>query len=253
MNMNHLIKRIKEKTGLSRFLKTSYTDHDIYDIIVNHALKDFERYFKAEAELGVIPLNGRRIGSDVILIPDWIVQKVERAGLRIEGIHSIRFTNTYMDRTGIGQMLGHRMASLSLEAAYTAQYEMQRFGSSDIYYNYVNSCHFEKPNRLRFLWNNTVPEGTSITLSLRTSLSPNLVGVDQGREHTFFELALLSVMEIIYQNEGKYISGNIQSGAGDIDLKIEDWAQAGEKRLEMLEVMQNNTILDQNQVKIMGD
>lgn len=253
MNINHLIKRIKEKTGLSRFLQTSYTDHDIYDIIINHALKDFERYFKVEADLGVIELNGRRIGSDVILIPDWIIQKVERAGLKVEGVHSIRFTNTFMDRTGIGQMLGHRMASLSLEAAYTANYEMQRFASSDLYYNYVNSCHFEKPNRLRFLWNNTVPLGTSITLSLRLSLAPNLIGVEQGREHTFFELALLSVMEIIYQNEGKYISGNIQSGAGDIDLKIEDWAQAGEKRLEMLETMQNNTILDQNQVKVLGD
>ena len=60
-------------------------------------------------------------------------------------------------------------------------------------------------------------------------------------------------MEIIYQNEGKYISGNIQSGAGDIDLKIEDWATAGERKLEMLKEMQNNTILDQNQVKILGD
>ena len=34
MNINKLIKRLKDELGLSRFVKLSYTDKDIYDNII---------------------------------------------------------------------------------------------------------------------------------------------------------------------------------------------------------------------------
>lgn len=249
MNINRLISNIKKESGLDRFLVTSYTDHDIYDIIIDVALKDYERMFKAEVEAGIISLTGNRIGPDVILLPDWMVRRVEASDLKIEGVHSIRFTNQFIDRSGIGQLMGHRLASMTMESAYTGIYEMQRFGSSDLFMNYLNSCHYEKPNRLRFIWNNTLPDGMGIELSLRTTIAPNLIGVEQGREYAFYNLAKYTVMWIIYQNEGKYLESSIQ----DLDIKIEEWQTAGEKRQELLQQMYSQSIRDQNEVKVLGD
>lgn len=249
MNINHLIKRIKDELGLSRYYKSSFTDHDIYKIIKEHALDEYGRYFKKEVELDRALLS-TRIGADIMLIPDWVIQKVEKCGLRVEDIKSIRFNRTVVpDRTGLGQIVAYKMDSLSLESAYTGMYEMQRIAGSDIFQNYLNTCHFEKPNRIRFLWNNTLPEGAECTLSLWVSMSPNLIGVDTGREHTFYELCKLSVMTVIYQNESKYIE-SISSGLGNINLKVEDWQNAANERKELLYKMYNDSILMQNQIKI---
>ena len=251
MNVNHLIRRIKDELGLSRYYKSAFTDHDIYNIISEHALKDFARYFKGEVEIGAVTLD-TKIGPDIYLIPNFIIDKLEASGLRLEDIHSIRWTNQSLDRTGIGQLVGQRLGSLSLDSAYAGIYEMQRFGGADIFQNYLNSCFFEKPNRIRMLWNNTAPDNITVTLSLRVSMNPNLIGIDTGREHTFYELCKLSVMTVLYQNEAKYIE-SISSGLGNINLKVDDWASAAEKKQELLNKMYNDSVLDQNVVKILGD
>lgn len=252
MNINHLIKRIKEDTGLGRFLITSYSDHDIYDIIVNHALKDFEQFFSAEVEVGNIVLTGSRMGSDVVLIPDWIIRKLEICGLTIKGINHVRFTNVYTDRSIMGNLTANRMSYMSLGSAYAGIYDSHRQASSDIFQNYLNSCWYEKPNRLRFLYNDSLPENMNVSLSFRVSILPNLIGIPTGREHAFYKLAKLTVMKIIYENEGKYID-SIASGDGNLNIKIDEWQAAGDKRDELLEEMYNQSILDQAQVKILGD
>ena len=81
MNINQLIKRIKDESGLTRYLKTSYTDHDIYKIIEEHVIKDYARYFKVEVELGQVTFT-EGIGADIFLIPDWIIKKFEECNLR---------------------------------------------------------------------------------------------------------------------------------------------------------------------------
>lgn len=250
MNINKLIKRIKDESGLTRFLKTSYTDHDIYKIIEEHVIKDYSRYFKVEVELGQVTFT-ENIGPDVFIIPEYIMKKFEECELRIEGIKSIRFDNyTMMDRTGLGQMLGYRMDSMNLDAAYAGQTAMNMQGGADIYQNYVNTCWFEKPNRIRFMWNKTAPLPCSVILSVWASCNPNLIGTAVGREHTLYELCKLTVQSIIYQNEGKYIE-NIASGLGNINLRIEEWATAGERKQELLKEMYNHSILQQEAVKIL--
>ena len=250
MNINQLIKRIKDESGLTRYLKTSYTDHDIYKIIEEHVIKDYARYFKVEVELGQVTFT-EGIGPDIFLIPDWIIKKFEECNLRIEGIKSIRFSNnTMMDRTGLGQMLGYRMDGMNLDAAFAGMSVMNRQGGSDIYQNYLNTCWFEKPNRIRFMWNSTADLPCTVTLSVWASCNPNLIGTAIGREHTLYELCKLTVQSVIYQNEGKYIE-NIASGIGNINLRIDEWASAGERKQELLNKMYNDSILHQQAVKIL--
>lgn len=250
MNINQLIKRIKDESGLTRYLKTSYTDHDIYKIIEEHVIKDYARYFKVEVELGQVTFT-EGIGPDIFLIPDWIIKKFEECNLRIEGIKSIRFSNnTMMDRTGLGQMLGYRMDGMNLDSAFAGMSVMNRQGGSDIYQNYLNTCWFEKPNRIRFMWNGTADLPCTVTLSVWASCNPNLIGTAIGREHTLYELCKLTVQSVIYQNEGKYIE-NIASGIGNINLRIDEWASASERKQELLNKMYNDSILHQEAVKIL--
>lgn len=250
MNINQLIKRIKDESGLTRYLKTSYTDHDIYKIIEEHVIKDYARYFKVEVELGQVTFT-EGIGPDIFLIPDWIIKKFEECNLRIEGIKSIRFSNnTMMDRTGLGQMLGYRMDGMNLDSAFAGMSVMNRQGGADIYQNYLNTCWFEKPNRIRFMWNGTADLPCTVTLSVWASCNPNLIGTAIGREHTLYELCKLTVQSVIYQNEGKYIE-NIASGIGNINLRIDEWATASERKQELLNKMYNDSILHQEAVKIL--
>lgn len=250
MNINQLIKRIKDESGLTRYLKTSYTDHDIYKIIEEHVIKDYARYFKVEVELGQVTFT-ENIGPDIFLIPDWIIKKFEECNLRIEGIKSIRFSNnTMMDRTGLGQMLGYRMDGMNLDSAFAGMSVMNRQGGADIYQNYLNTCWFEKPNRIRFMWNGTADLPCTVTLSVWASCNPNLIGTAIGREHTLYELCKLTVQSVIYQNEGKYIE-NIASGIGNINLRIDEWATASERKQELLNKMYNDSILHQEAVKIL--
>lgn len=250
MNINQLIKRIKDESGLTRYLKTSYTDHDIYKIIEEHVIKDYARYFKVEVELGQVTFT-EGIGPDIFLIPDWIIKKFEECNLRIEGIKSIRFSNnTMMGRTGLGQMLGYRMDGMNLDSAFAGMSVMNRQGGADIYQNYLNTCWFEKPNRIRFMWNGTADLPCTVTLSVWASCNPNLIGTAIGREHTLYELCKLTVQSVIYQNEGKYIE-NIASGIGNINLRIDEWASASERKQELLNKMYNDSILHQEAVKIL--
>lgn len=249
MNINKLIKRLKDELGLSRYLKLSYSDHDLYKIITEHVIPDYSRYFKVEVEVGNIQLLDR-IGPDIFLIPDWVIRKIEASNLRMEDIRSIRFDNTMEYKYGgLGNTMAYRMDRLSMANAYAGLAEMRKVGGSDIYHNYVNSCHFEHPNRLRFLWNDSSRVRQSATISLYVNVANNLFGLDVGREHTFYDLAKYTMMNILYNNEGKYIE-NIASGMGNIELKIEEWQQAGEKKAELLQKMYNDSILRQNTTKV---
>ena len=249
MNINQLIKRIKDDIGLSRYYKTSFTDKDLYDIIVNHVVKEFSWYFKVEVELGTVNLD-RSVGPDIVLIPQYVLDKLEACDLRLEDIKTIRFqSNQMMDRTGLGQVAAFNMDYLSLASAYAGIADMRRLGGSDMFENYLKTCWFEKPNRIRFEWNQAYEIPSICTMSILVNMRENLIGLPIGREHTFYELAKYTIMSIIYQNESKYID-NIQSGLGNISLKVDEWQNADEKKKELTDKMYNDSILDQVVIKV---
>ena len=83
------------------------------------------------------------------------------------------------------------MDGMNLDSAFAGVSVMNRQGGSDIYQNYLNTCWFEKPNRIRFMWNSTADLPCTVTLSVWASCNPNLIGTAIGREHTLYELCNL--------------------------------------------------------------
>ena len=60
---------------------------------------------------------------------------------------------------------------------------------------------------------------------------------------------MLNIMIVVYQNESKYIE-SINTGMGNLNLKIEDWQNAKERKAELLEQLRSNSILHQAKVEV---
>lgn len=233
MNVNQLIKRIKNELGLSRFLKLSYTDHDLYDIIVEHTMPEWSRYFKYEMEFNnVFFTTEGKVGPDLYEIPKAITDKIKKANLEIMDLKDYRF-GYYGSTSGFGSFVANYEMDLGLSELYTATHNTLRYANNDINTQALLGCFYEKPNKLRFVFSDVVVAGFTCSLTFNLSQSPNLFAVSPTREHDFFQLAKLNTMIVLYQNEGKYIE-NLASGAGNVNLRIEDWQQAGDKKEEFL-------------------
>ena len=140
MNINKLVKMIKDDLGLSRYYKTSFTDHDIAQIIFDHAVVEYSRYFKPKVEVGIVTLT-HSLGNNVYLLPDWITKKVEDCDLRIEDIHKARWNSQVIDRSALGSVVADRMDRMDTNMAFAGMTEMRSYGASDIFINYVNTFY----------------------------------------------------------------------------------------------------------------
>ena len=233
MNVNKLIKRLKDELGLSEYMKLSFTDKDIYDNIVIHSLEEWSHYFKQEVTFTNIHLDkSLMVGPDVYAIPQYIVDKVQAAGLVIEDIKDYRFIGDQAV-AGIGSYAGNFMNDMNFGDSYAAFYANYRQGSAEALSMLNHACFFEKPNKLRFVFSRAVTYTINCMMTFYVSQSPNLSAISETREHDFFDLCKLNLMIYMYNNEAKFIE-SIQSGLGSINLKIDDWAQAPERKAELL-------------------
>ena len=242
MNINKLIKRLKDDLGLSRFVKLSYTDKDIYENIMVHSLEEWSHYFKQAVTFQDVNLDhSLQMEYDVFCIPKSIVDTIRKSGLVIEDVKQV-LSASDQAVAGVGTFIGAYLPDLNLIDSYTAIYSNYRQGSAAAVNNMNMACYYEKPNRLRFVFPRPLYQSTTVALTLYVSQGPNLFGISETREHDFYELCRLNAMTTLYQNEGKFIE-TIQSGMGSLNLKLDDWANAGEKKAELLkELLEYSTI-----------
>lgn len=242
MNINKIIKRLKDDLGLSRFLKLSYTDKDIYDNIISHSLEEWSHYFKQIVTFENVHLSNKlQIEPDVYLIPKYIVDCIRDSNLVIEDIRQVM---TVSDRSvaGIGSYVGNFYNDLNFQDSYSAIYANYRQGSVEATTRMNLTCYYEKPNRLRFIFPRPNYTGIDCSIAFYVSQGDNLFGISETREHDFYNLCMYNLMTTLYNNEGKFIE-TIQSGLGNLNLKIDDWASASDKKQELLkELMEYTTI-----------
>ena len=74
---------------------------------------------------------------------------------------------------------------------------------------------------------------------------PSLMSIPATAEESFFKLALLDVKKSLYSIVKHY--NNIETVYGNIDLKIDDWADADNQRTELLNQWDDNYHLDRAQ------
>ena len=205
MNINKIIKRIKDDLGLTKFLKLSYSDKDIYDIIVNHALEEWSHYFRLPIMFNEIYLTpDDRIELNLYNIPESVMRPINRSKLEIITC-KCRLTSNLFGNTTLGSNLSVFSDFMSLEENYTGMYQTRQLGGIDLFLGQLHACVYEKPNRLRFNYPGTNPYQENLELRISLSQPKNLLGISETREHDFYELCKLNVMNIIYNNDAKYI------------------------------------------------
>ena len=74
---------------------------------------------------------------------------------------------------------------------------------------------------------------------------PSLMSIPATAEESFFKLALLDVKKSLYSIVKHY--NNIETVYGNIDLKIDDWADADNQRNDVLNQWDDNYHLDRAQ------
>lgn len=242
MNVNQLIKKMKDELGLSRFLKLSYTDRDIYDIIKNTSLVEWGSFFSLEYQQPPFMLSADlRISPDLYMIPDDISRAIERSELQIIDIRKERFTSNISSISSATIMTMYNQSTISLDTLMNNETLASEYGNVDMHIQAYHSCWYERPNRIRF--NFEIVPTSEITASFWLSQATNLSGISPGRELDFYELCKLNTMIVIYNNEAKFIE-SIQSGLGNINLKLEDWASAKDKKEELLARFREYSVLE---------
>ena len=256
MNINKLLKRVKDHLGMTKYLSTSYDDKAIYEIIVNHALADWSYYFRYEYEPDYVKFSNNDLaGKDLLTLPTYITDILRRNNLKIMDIKKVRFQNSlYGNIRNDLSLYAAYNSSMSKESIFAGQNAAAQQGDLDHFMNYRYSCWYEAPNKLRF--NYPVMSGLlnengvdsmlrEANMSIFVEVDKNLATITPTREPYFIELCILHVMRVIYENEIKYME-NIQSGGGNISLKVDEWASAGERLKEHLKVLEAQSTLSQH-------
>lgn len=250
MNINKVIKRIKDDLGLSKFLKLSYSDKDIYDVIINHALEEWSHYFRLPIMFNEVYLTPEdKIEPNLYNIPQDVMRPIKRSKLEIITA-KCRITSNLYGNTTLGSNMSVYSDFMDTESVYTGMYNTRQLGGIDIFLGQLHACFYEKPNRLRFNYPGTNPYQEMFEIRVFLSQPANLIGISETREHDFYELCKLNVMNIIYNNDAKYIE-SLSSGRGNINIRIDDWANADTKKEELLQKLHKYSILEQGESKVM--
>lgn len=168
-------------------------------------------------------------------------------GLEISGIRSLSTgTRGYNNESYSNNGIGYAGRSYHLSAAPN---RFGRFSSANMYEtavatltNYADlqligamqqapTPRFEPPN---ILWlNNSYAQSTSFFVVLLLKNDPNLLSVDDTSYEAVKRLFILDLKKTIYNRYG--ILSNVDTGAGTLDLRIDDWSGAEAERNDLYE------------------
>lgn len=250
MNMNKLIARLKDSTGLGKFLDLCYTDEELHDLIELHCLEEWSHYFRYSVLFPSTYLNrNNQISPDLYTIPEDVLKPINRLNLSIIDGYG-KFTSNLYGNTTAGTNLTMYADFMNLDQIYAGMVSTRQLGGIDMYLSYLHACYFEKPDRLRFNYANTNPYNESLDLRLFLEQPSNLIGISETREHDFYELCLLTVKEILWNNVGSKVE-QLSTGDGNINLGISDWNSAGEQKKELLNKLQEYATLEQSRSRVM--
>lgn len=223
MNLSIAAKRIKMKLGIYGIaLPIDNLDELINDVIQDITLPVFSIYQPFEQtiyfDLNKFERIEKTASYESYLLPDF----QERKLLSVKNVR-------YDDRSLSG--MGYWGGTIPmLHQGLTHQLML-----SNAAMNLVNlglpalTWHFEPPRTIYFY---NIIASHSLIFELNFEHDKSLQSIAPTAEESFFKLALLDVQDNLYSIIKHYT--NIQTVYGNVELKIDDWAEAGAKREDLL-------------------
>ena len=234
MNINTAVKRIKRSLGLYAIALPIDVDNEIIDIIQDTTLPVFSTYCPDLQKMPIqVSTNFPRHDNGPILyvLPDF-------PGKEILYVTRLDYNDQFY-RGGYGYSAPYRGGynpDSFLGSMLTANMEKQIIDSSTPSLTF----HFEHPRKL-WIFDMLVTSSLIVTLGFQHDES--LQSITPTSQENFFNLALLDVMAGLYPTI-KHYDGIDSPTGGRIELKLDDWAQAADKRETLLEKWNEDYLLD---------
>lgn len=161
-----------------------------------------------------VNMNGRHL---VYKIPKWVNMDLDI--LMVTDLQPASYNNIYDDVYGMAYSPDDVLCTISDTRLMAQTYAAV---------TKTPTIRFEKPDRLH-VFNGYRGHTYEITVGLRHDI--NLTTIPDTAMTNFRELAVLDLQEFLWN---KMKRKEIPTGVGDIQLKIEDWQDAGQKKRDLL-------------------
>lgn len=233
MILSNIITRIKLKLGIIN-IATPFDNLDgvITDIIKDITVPVFSIYQPCKESMYVMTNELTRIEkedqSETFLLPEF-------KGRNLLEVIDV----TYDDSSLSG--LGYYGGGMPLTTGNLIQQAMLANAGAQmtsLIYPKI-SFHYEHPRKLT-IYNSWSSAKLKLTLAFEHDKS--LASIPETARESFLKLALLDVKENLYPTLKQY--SQINSAYGNIDLKIDDWANAESERNELINQWDDTYHLD---------
>lgn len=240
MNVNTLLAKIKTTLGIGDYLRIKMKDKDIIEkIIIGTTLDDFNNLFKNEVILYKVKLKKlNESGLYKIVLPDNVVKSLHHNGMKIRGIKELGLSSENSRVGMFGQMcdLG-AFANVGSFTGYGFGFEHMA-SSLNVAANVealdVGFSHqFIEPDKLQFRVMDGNYEAYEYTIKVYTTHSKNLSTLGEKYKMIFEKICILDVKSTLWESELKHVNGT-ETMYTKVDLKIDEWAQAGATKQEYM-------------------
>lgn len=232
MNLSKMVTRIKLKLGIFN-IATPIEDLDnvIVDILKDITLPVFSIYSPYKEEMIINTKHLQRVdyasNFDVFLLPDFSPRK-------LLSVEDVNYDDSFL--TGLGYT-----GAYPLMTANTIQNVMMANAAGSMMNQITPKMTFKfiAPRKLIMY-----DMFTSCTLRIKFAFEhdKSFASIPETASETFFNLALLDVMSNLYPTMKQY--SNLSTVIGNIDLKIDDWADADSRRNDLLQQWDDSYLLD---------
>ena len=240
-SLSEVITICKQNRGM-RYLHKPVTDQDIQWRLIHSALKEFSiRYpYTAKYLIGEcnrickpyvgVPTNHTNSYSQVYEIPKHYYQEHTILGVPMVEIQRPNgYNDLYVPQGMIGDPASIMMGLASIQAVGAMARQMTHSLTWD----------FKQPNIL-ILYNGW--SGGDYEIELAMDHDPSLSTIPPSAMSTFIELCQYDLEEYFYQKLKRV--QNLDLGIGSIELKIDDWADAANKKRDLLKELDETCNLD---------
>lgn len=240
----HLIKMIKQHSGVYN-IRLPLTDEQIYkDIIVDDTLETFSSYYP---NIYVLPANLNQLRvpearestteavSDIYELPNL---SPLTEGNKIYGIARIEPFNA----------MGYESATYAYETIDAFQALGIAQGVANLSSLIEPPMTFQYIGGRRFRLNNGTYYRSHVIIYVEMSYNPELYDIPKGMRIAFAALAELDFRRTIYNNL-KYWN-ELRSAAAEFNLRIDDWQDAESQRDDLLNSWDESFHLERSAIQI---
>lgn len=233
MNLSNIITRIKLKLGLLN-IATPFEnlDNTIITILNEVTIPTFSIYYPVKESLTLNTYDLELLEKDAIyekyLLPEFKARKLLY-------VFDVKYDTSML--SGLGYYGGGMPL---LEGNLLSQVMLANAGASLMNHMIPKmTFKFEAPRTL-YIYN--AYSSSKVVLDLGFEHDKSLASIPETCREEFFKLALLDVKENLYPTLKQYTELN--TAIGNINLKLDDWANAEDQRRELVEKWDDTYHLD---------